>query len=85
MTPAPLVHPLPRKTKVITLMGESDYDNDGEERITQPDSIGIITGVAKERDNGDPGFCYDIEFDNGLWITRDDDELDNAERYQIVK
>lgn len=77
-------HPLPRGTKIVTLLGESDYDNDGDERSTPPGSIGRITGVANERDNGDPGFCYDLEFDDGLWVTRDDDEIDNPTRYKIV-
>ena len=81
---APPVHPLARGTKVVTLQGESDFDNEGEDRITPPGSVGRITGIAKERDNGDPGFCYDLEFDDGSWFTRDDFELDDATRYRVV-
>jgi hypothetical protein len=77
-------HPLPRGTRIVTLEGETDLDNEGEEIITPPGSIGRITGVANERDNGDPGYCYDLEFDNGSWFTRDDFEIDDATRYRVV-
>jgi hypothetical protein len=81
---APPVHPLARGTKVVTLQGETDFDNEGEERVTPPGSVGRITGIANERDNGDPGFCYDLEFDDGSWFTRDDFELDDATRYRVL-
>ncbi|MBA3699109.1 MAG: hypothetical protein H0W78_09660 [Planctomycetes bacterium] len=80
----PPVHPLARGTKVVTLQGETEFDNEGEERVTSPGSVGRITGIANERDNGDPGFCYDLEFDDGQWVTRDDFELDDSTRYRVV-
>jgi hypothetical protein len=80
----PLKHPLPRGTKIITLLGEVDHDSDGDERSTSPGSVGRITGIANERDNGDPGYCYDVEFDDGAWFTRDDDEIDDAKRYRVI-
>lgn len=80
----PPTHPLPRGTKVVTLLGETDFDHEGEERLTPPGSVGRITGIANERDNGDPGFCYDLEFDDGTWITRDDFELDDSTRYRVL-
>jgi len=80
----PPVHPLARGTKVVTLQGETEFDNEGEERVTPPGGVGRITGIANERDNGDPGFCYDLEFDGGQWVTRDDFELDDATRYRVI-
>ena len=80
----PLQHPLPRGTRLITLQGEVDQDSRDEERITPPGSIGRITGIANERENGDAGFCYDLEFDNGAWFTRDDFEFDDPTRYRIL-
>ena len=77
-------HPLIRGTKVITLCGEVDQDSKDEDRETAPGSVGRITGVANERENGDPGFCYDLEFENGAWFTRDDFELDDVTRYRVV-
>jgi hypothetical protein len=68
----------------MTVLGEQDFDSDGEDRITQPGTIGLITGVANERDNGDPGYCYDLEFENGMWLTKDDNELDDPARYRVV-
>ena len=84
MAHTPLNHPLPRGTRIITLLVETELDNEGEEILTAPGSIGRITGIAKERDNGDPGFCYDLEFDNGVWLTRDDFEFDDTTRYRVV-
>lgn len=84
MKPAGLKHPLARHTRVITVLGEQDFDSEGEDRITPPGSVGRITGIGKERDNGDPGFCYDLEFENGMWLTKDDNELDNPAHYRIV-
>ena len=84
MAHTPLNHPLPRGTRIITLLGETELDNEGEEILTAPGSVGRITGIANERDNGDPGFCYDVEFDNGVWLTRDDFEVDDTTRYRVV-
>ena len=84
MAHTPLNHPLPRGTRIVTLLGETELDNEGEELLTAPGSIGRITGIAKERDNGDPGFCYDLEFDNSVWLTRDDFEFDDTTRYRVV-
>lgn len=69
---------------MVTLQGETDQDHRNDERITAPGAIGRITGVANERENGDPGFCYDLEFDNGAWFTRDDFELDDPTRYRLA-
>jgi len=84
MATSPNSHPLPRGTRVVTIQGELDYDANDEERETKPGAIGKITGVANERENGDPGCCYDIEFDNGAWFTRDDFEIDDATRYRVM-
>lgn len=77
-------HPLPRGTRVVTVAEIIDQDADDEERITPPDTAGTITGMAKERDNGDPGFCYDVELTNGVWLTVDDDEIDDEERFRVL-
>jgi hypothetical protein len=69
---------------VVTLQGELDHDSEEGERVTEPGAIGRITGIANERENGDPGFCYDLEFDNGAWFTRDDFELDDESRYRVL-
>lgn len=84
MATSPIPHPLPRGTRVITVQGELDHDAQDEERVTKPGSVGRITGIANERENGDEGYCYDIEFDNGAWFTRDDFEIDDATRYRVV-
>ena len=78
-------HPLPRGTRIITVRGEIDEDSDEEQRITAPGTVGTITGYAKERENGDAGFCYDIEFPNGAWVTRDDNEVDDPARYRLAE
>ena len=77
-------HPLPRGTKVALVEKVVDLDNDEEERVTPAGAVGRITGIAKERDNGDAGFCYDLEFDNGVWLTVDDDELDDLDRFKVL-
>lgn len=84
MSSASLPHPLPRGTRVVTLQGELDHDSDDEERVTPPGTVGSITGIANERENGDEGYCYDLEFPNGAWFTRDDFELDDASRYRVL-
>jgi hypothetical protein len=77
-------HPLPRGTKVALVEKVIDLDADDEERTTPAGSIGRITGIATERNNGDEGFCYDLEFDNGVWLTVDDDELDDISRFKLL-
>ena len=77
-------HPLPRGTRVLAVAKIVDFDNDDEERVTPAGSVGRITGIGKERDNGDPGFCYDLEFDTGAWLTVDDNELDGLQRFKLV-
>lgn len=77
-------HPLPRGTRIVTLQGEVELNQNDAEVVTQAGAIGRITGIGKERDNGDPGFCYDLEFDNGAWFTRDDFEFDDATRYRVL-
>jgi hypothetical protein len=84
MSHSPVKHPLARKTRIVTVRGEIDHDHDGEERITPPGTIGRITGIAHERENGDPGYCYDLEYANGTWITRDDFELDDPTAYRVL-
>jgi hypothetical protein len=59
MSTMAILHPLPRGTKVALVVAYSDLDADDEERVTPSGSVGRITGIAKERDNGDEGFCYD--------------------------
>lgn len=78
------VHPLPRGTSIITLKGEMDQDGEDNERITPPGSVGKITGVGSERDDGSEGHRYDVEFANQAWIILDDIEIDDPERYRIV-
>ena len=77
-------HPLPRGTKIALVEKVVDLDADDEERVTPAGAVGRITGIAKERDNGDEGFCYDLEFDNGAWLTVDDDELDDIARFKVM-
>ncbi len=77
-------HPLPRGTKIALVIAYDDLDADDEERVTPAGSIGRITGIAKERDNGDEGFCYDLEFDSGVWMTADDNELDDLRRFKVL-
>ena len=77
-------HPLPRGTKVALVQKVVDFDADDEERVTPTGSIGRITGIGTERDNGDEGFCYDLEFDNKVWLTVDDNELDDLARFRLV-
>lgn len=77
-------HPLPRGTKVVLVEKHVDFDADDEERVTPAGSVGRITGIANERDSGEAGYCYDLEFDNGAWLTVDDDELDDHTRFKVV-
>ena len=77
-------HPLPRGTKIALVEQVTDLDADDEERVTPAGAVGRITGIGKERDNGDAGFCYDLEFDNGAWLTVDDDELDDITRFRVM-
>lgn len=84
MIPVRSHHPLPRGTRIVTLQGEVDCNQNDVEVVTPEGAIGRITGIGNERDNGDPGFCYDLEFDNGAWFTRDDFEFDDATRYRIL-
>lgn len=77
-------HPLPRGTRIALVEQVVDLDADDEERVTPAGAIGRITGIANERDNGDEGFCYDLEFDTGAWLTVDDDELDDLTRFKVI-
>ena len=77
-------HPLPRGTRIAAVVAIIDLDNEDEERVTAAGSIGRITGIANERDNGDEGFCYDLEFDSGAWLTVDDNEIDDSKRFRVV-
>ncbi len=77
-------HPLPRGTKVVLVEQITDLDADEEDRVTPVGAVGRITGIGNERDRGDPGFCYDLEFDNGAWLTVDDDELDDLTRFKLL-
>ena len=77
-------HPLPRGTRISLVEQIVDLDADDEERVTPVGAVGRITGIAKERDNGDEGFCYDLEFDNGAWLTVDDNELDDITRFRVM-
>lgn len=76
-------HPLPRGTRIVTVLDLTDLDAEDEERVTTAGSVGRITGVAKEREDGSEGFCYDVEFDNQAWFVLDDLELDDATRFRI--
>lgn len=78
------LHPLPRGTRVVTLQGLTDLDAEEEERITPPGAVGLITGVAKEREDGSEGFCYDVEFDHQAWFVFEDLDLDDAQRFQVL-
>lgn len=77
-------HPLSRGTCVITLQDLTDHDAEEEERITPAGSTGRITGVAKEREDGSEGFCYDVEFDNQAWFVLEDLDLDDETRFRVV-
>jgi hypothetical protein len=77
-------HPLPRGTRIVTLKGEIDQDNNDEERVTPPGAVGRITGMARERDDGSEGFRYDVEFENQAWIILEDREIDDPERYRVL-
>ena len=77
-------HPLPRGTKIALIEKVVDLDAEDEERVTPAGAVGRITGIGTERDNGDEGFCYDLEFDSGAWLTVDDDELDDITRFRVM-
>lgn len=77
-------HPLARGTRIITLLGEVDMDNEDEERVTVPGSVGTISGTANEHDDGSPGYRYDVIFENQAWIILDDHEIDDPKRYRLV-
>jgi hypothetical protein len=79
-----LKHPLPKGTLVKTLLGEVDYDFEDQERETPPGAVGRIDGIAKSRQDGSPGFAYDLVFDSTeAWIVVDDCDLDDPARYQV--
>lgn len=77
-------HPLPRGTRIITVQDLTDLDAEDEERVTAAGSEGRITGVAKEREDGSEGFCYDVEFANQAWFVLEDLDLDDAARFRVV-
>jgi hypothetical protein len=77
-------HPLSRGTRVVTLQALTDLDAEEEERVTPAGAVGRITGVAKEREDGSEGFCYDVEFDNQAWFVLEDLDIDDAERFRVV-
>ena len=76
-------HPLPKGTRVTLVEEISDFDAQEIERITPAGSIGTITGRGNERSDGEAGWCYDLEFSNGAWVTADDHELDDLTRFRL--
>jgi hypothetical protein len=76
-------HPLPKGTTVTLVEEVSDFDANEVERITPIGAIGMITGRGNERSDGEPGFCYDLEFPNGAWLTVDDCDLDDPSRFTV--
>ena len=76
-------HPLPKGTSITLVEEVTDFDAKEEERVTPAGAIGTITGRGSERSDGEPGFCYDLEFANGAWLTVDDCDLDDPTRFAI--
>jgi hypothetical protein len=65
-------HPLPVGTRILSINGESD-DNDGVERHTGPNAVGVIDQVHMF----DPcnAWTYSVHFPNGTSVWIDEGEL----------
>jgi hypothetical protein len=82
-----LSHPLPKGTKVRTLVGEQDEDEDGTVRHAPPGSVGEVI-CADYHPNGErpQGWTYGIEFPGGCWVFIDQsDSIDDPTKYQVVE
>jgi hypothetical protein len=62
---------------VVTLLGEEDLDSEGNERFTDPGSIGRIVDL----NNND---VWDLVFDfNGAWVCPTEAELRDSTQYTL--
>jgi hypothetical protein len=78
-----LEHPLPLGSKVVSLKGEMDDDEHGNQRIAPPGSVGTIQS-AEFHPKGQ-GWTYHITFDNGTWVAIDQliGGIDEPEYYDV--
>ena len=74
-------HPLPKGTRILSVLGECDRDGDDNERVTGPNAIGEVTDANHRTGQG---WSYDVVFQgSGVWVILDEHgELDDAARYK---
>lgn len=63
-------------TQVQTLLGEIDTDADGQERITPPGTIGVVT----HHNHADH---WDVSFPNGAWVVLTETEMADPTQYKL--
>lgn len=79
-------HPLPPGTKIRSINGELDHDENDDERRTPPGSVGVIRLTEVWGEGAEyGGFIYHTDFpDTGATVCLYPTEVDDAARYQIV-
>lgn len=76
-----IVFPLIIGTRVTTLNGDNDHDDNDEPRHVAPGSVGSVTLVDRSRETGK--YLHHVEFENGCWITLDESELSDPSQYVV--
>lgn len=77
-----LVHPLSVGTRIVSILGELDHDENDEERSAEPGSIGKVEGAQCLLP--EHIWNYKVVFPNGTWVFINSRELSDASRYTVL-
>ena len=77
-----MLHPLTIGTRLISIAGEQDDDEDGAVRRTGSNALGTVQSVDRYEAQG---YTYGVVFENGTFVFLDQRTgLDRRELYQLL-
>jgi hypothetical protein len=76
------VHPLPFGTRIVSHRGELDHDEEDNERVAEPGSVGVVHGA--ELLTPMLIYSYKVIFPNGTWVFINERELADTSAYTIL-
>jgi hypothetical protein len=77
----PIKHPLSAGTQILSVFGEEDLDENGQERFTRPMAVGTI---SRRECYGGVRWSYDVQFPNGTSVWLDEHEVNHRHLYFVI-